>query len=1114
MALISWFRLSGARLLLGILVTSLGIASAQTQQPLFPVPNVSIPLSPPPTNFAFGDFNGDGSPDLVYPDLPASGSTFPTITVLLNQGPSTSPIKVTTSGLSCTVQSALLPIDINNDKKTDLVFVCKEGYVTVLLGNGDGTFQPATYYALSGASSLAAVDLNGDGYLDIVASTATANGSAIAVLLNQGASAPGTLVTSKSYAVDRFGGTIGIGDFNGDGKQDILVNTLPLGSSGFKLAVLYGNGDGTLQTVQTIQSPAGGSPFVTSDLNHDGITDVAYLTNPYATGVPLAIQVVLGQSNGLFTVGSSLQLSGSVMYTNLVLAGTTNGGKNIDLAATGGIATILLGDGNGGFSIGHSYAQFGNAVVEPGTNGNDSLIFSTNGGFTSLTGNGDGTFQGIFATPVGPYGFASADLNNDGLTDLVFPDSQGNLTSAIGRGDGSFITTSGQVPTGVYGFPALGDFNADGKIDAVVVFPGQAAVPGGTPARDAQLFFYKGNGDGTFQPSAAGVDLQVIGAGPIVTGDFNGDGKLDVIVGLVFLPGNGDGSFGAPVSIARGISCPNVLVADLNKDGKLDLVCGAVFLGKGDGTFNQQPLGLVGTPLALADLNGDGIPDIVIAPVGSLTSQVALYAGRGDGSFQSSPFYTTAALTQSGNPVASASIGDVDGDGNPDLLIQYQNLATSNGVTAFLGEGQGNFTADSNTYFLNNSVGFLPPTGPISVLARLNNQAPVLASGHTLDYLGFVNGTVISLLNLTNPAPVAPSPQASKISLASSLTTAAPGQKITLTATVTGFAPTGSVTFVSGSTTLGTASVANGVAALSTSFATAGSYSVTASYPGDANNLSSTSGAVAITVVAHASETSLVSSSTNAAPGQQITLTATVTGLAPTGTVSFLSGGKTLGTASLATGVATLSTSFATAGSYSVTASYAGDANNLSSTSGAVTITVVAPDYSVTASPATATITAGQTATTTLTITPTGGYNGTVKFSCGSLPSLATCNFSPATVTPTNGAVTTTLTVSTTATITSYLEPFARPLQGIALALLFLVGVSPRRFRVFNQRLVRAGLLTLALATTLISLSGCSNSTNKTTTPGTPTGTQTIVVTAADSSGGVSHAINFQVTVQ
>lgn len=1024
MAMNPWFRICLAASLL------LSFSLSQAQQPLFPITRFN-PASTTNSS-AVGDFNGDGSPDLAFPDSPLSGTSFPTITVLL--GPSSAPVKVTTSGLTCTVQyvggtQSLLAIDINNDKKTDLVFLCKEGYVGVLLGKGDGTFQPAAYYPLTGAASLAAVDLNGDGYLDIVASTSIVGTgpSAINIMLNQGTSAPGTLLSPKSYPVTAFGGGIGIGDFNGDGKQDILVNALQGPTDDWQLAVFYGNGDGTLQTQQAIQSPPGGTTFVAADLNHDGFTDVAYLTTP-GSFLPQAIQVVLGQSNGLFTVGSSLQLSASVDYSDLVLAGTTNSGKNINLAAIGGITTILLGDGNGGFSAGHSYAQSGNVAVEPGTNGNYSFIFSTGAGLTSLTGNGDGTFQGIPATPVGPNGFVTADLNNDGLTDLVFIDSQRNLTGAIGRGDGSF-TTAGQVTGAPYfGIPGTGDFNSDGKIDAVAILPGNGVGHGATTAQDSELFFYKGNGDGTFQPSTPGVDLQVIGASGAVTGDFNGDGKLDVIVqyynlsagtpttGLVFLPGNGDGSFGTPVSFAQGTACPNVLVADLNKDGKLDLVCGAVFLGKGDGSFNQQPLGLVGTTLALGDLNGDGIPDIVIPVAGVTTSQVAIYAGRGDGTFQTSPFYTTTALTQYGLPVASATIGDVNADGNADLLIPY-----SSNVAVFLGNGQGTFTPDSNTYFMGTGGTGSETTGPLSVLARLNNQAPAPASDRALDYLGFSGGAVTSLLNQTNPAPSAPSPLASKISLVASLTTAA--------------------------------------------------------------------------------------------PGQQLTLTATVTGLAPTGIVSFLAGGKTLGTGSLSKGVATLSTSFAAAGSFSVTASYTGDANNLSSTSNSVAITVVAPDYTVTASPAMATITVGQSATTTLIITPVGGYNGTVKFSCGTLPAGATCTFAPATITPSGSAVTTTLTVATTATTTSLLRPFSTPLQGIALAFLFVVGVSPRRIRVVSYRLLRAGFLSLIAFTSLISLSGC-NSPTKTTNPGTPIGVQTLVVTTADSSGVVSHAINFQVTIQ
>ena len=145
------------------------------------------------------------------------------------------------------------------------------------------------------------------------------------------------------------------------------------------------------------------------------------------------------------------------------------------------------------------------------------------------------------------------------------------------------------------------------------------------------------------------------------------------------------------------------------------------------------------------------------------------------------------------------------------------------------------------------------------------------------------------------------------------------------------------------------------------------------------------------------------SSTTSVNEQQQFTLTATVQGNSPTGTVTFLNGTTALGTAQLANGSASLTTSFADAGTVSVTASYGGDPNNLGSVSAPLQVTVVAPGFSVAASPASATITPGQSATFTLTVTPAGGFNSAVSFACGGLPSLATCAFSSASVTPANG---------------------------------------------------------------------------------------------------------------
>jgi len=171
-----------------------------------------------------------------------------------------------------------------------------------------------------------------------------------------------------------------------------------------------------------------------------------------------------------------------------------------------------------------------------------------------------------------------------------------------------------------------------------------------------------------------------------------------------------------------------------------------------------------------------------------------------------------------------------------------------------LGDGKGNFTADSNTYYAGNPSGIIGEATGVSetpsnvVLARLNNLVPHQSKNAALDYLTWTSFGATALLNQTNPAPTAPSVFPSKTALAVSANNAAPTQQLTFTATVTGvIAPTGSVSFTSGSTTLGAASLTNGVATLSISFPTAGTYAVTANYVGDANNQPSSSNPASVT---------------------------------------------------------------------------------------------------------------------------------------------------------------------------------------------------------------------------------------------------------------------------
>ena len=148
--------------------------------------------------------------------------------------------------------------------------------------------------------------------------------------------------------------------------------------------------------------------------------------------------------------------------------------------------------------------------------------------------------------------FVAADLNGDGLTDVLGINASLNLISSLGRGDGTF-SPANTFPGSSLGSLGAGDFNGDGKVDVVGISQG---------TQDSSLSFYSGNGDGTFQASLPAVDLKTPGAQVPVTGDFNGDNHLDVVIpysltfpatgsGLIFLPGKGDGTFGSAVLFSQ-----------------------------------------------------------------------------------------------------------------------------------------------------------------------------------------------------------------------------------------------------------------------------------------------------------------------------------------------------------------------------------------------------------------------------------------------------------------------------------------------------------------------------------------------------------------------------------
>ncbi len=324
---------------------------------------------------------------------------------------------------------------------------------------------------------------------------------------------------------------VAVGDFNGDGRQDLAVAN----SGSNTVSVLLGNGDGTFQPAQDFPVGRGPTSVAVGDFNRDGILDLV-TTNLGSFAVPNnTVSVLLGNGNGTFQLARDFLVGSN---PNFIAVGDFNGDGLQDLA-----------------------------VANFGSNAPDATTVSV------LLGNGDGTFQvaGTFNAQRGPLWVAVGDFNGDGRQDLAVANFGSTTVSVLlGNGDGTFQAAqnvaAAQGPASV----AVGDFNGDGRQDLAVTIFGDGTA--------ATVMVLLGNGDGTFRaPLSFGV-----GRGPVSSsvGDFNGDGVQDLAVSnwdgntgtiVSVLVGNGDGTFQAAQNVVAGRGVLFAAVADLNGDGRLDL---------------------------------------------------------------------------------------------------------------------------------------------------------------------------------------------------------------------------------------------------------------------------------------------------------------------------------------------------------------------------------------------------------------------------------------------------------------------------------------------------------------------------------------------------------------
>jgi hypothetical protein len=500
--------------------------------------------------------------------------------------------------------------------------------------------------------------------------------------------------------------------------------------------------------------------------------------------------------------------------------------------------------------------------------------------------------------------------------------------------------------------------NGDGNVDIVASGSSSDAT---TPTFAVAL----GNGNGTFKPATTFI-LEGFGYdGSPLLADFTADGKLDLVLpgategGGGIFPGNGDGTFQS-ISNGDGTISPTqqialsvgyfTFAADFNNDGKLDLLFGNVLLLSESSAV--PPVLAPTTTVVTSSLN----PSTVGATVTFRATVTSTTAGTINGAVN---FLDGATTIGSGTLAAGSA-----------------TFATST-----LTRGPHTITA---TYVGNASYG----TSTSTAITQTVNAATKA-------------GTSIVVVSTVNPSVY--------------------GNTVGMLATVTSTTPgnfTGSVSYYDGTTLLATEPIqTNGTSNLFTPDYNVGANSVTAVYSGDANYAASTSAAITQTVTIAPTTTMLSGSPTSAASGTSIQFTATTTtsGTFPiTGTVNLLDGGAPLLSAPIgAGGVTTFATTTLSVGMHTITAQYVGNANFVGSSSSAVTVNITSVGtFTLSANPAAVTVKALTPGMTTITVTPVGGFNQGVNFSCVNPPAGFSCAFVPATVTPNGAAASTTLTIA------------------------------------------------------------------------------------------------------